>query len=421
MKLNFKYRGFDLLIIGGIVLVLLGFVIAGIILYNYYVWSNGQINFRGSKENPVSFSDLATVLAGTSGLLFSLAGIFFFTYTLYQAKKEMNETQGLLASQIKESYFHNLLKNHKEMVNAIPDNIPLTNSVFETFNRELGFKEKVRIIIDELELYGIAIKNNNFSSFHQTQNNPVRLYNRYFEVKQVGKSLLHIINFIKREFKNEEHYHTTLQLSLCPEESFLIGLIIKNKLEPFERINSEYCSYYEEKALNFKGEENKSIPSLIRKPLPANFICFTDDPENKEFQDRMRKATFLKVEGLTENYNLTSVVCEAEYFNENERRKTREIVESELKNDSQISLFELYKGGLHSLFKHSDQLELYLTFYYENKIDFNDYFSVQQDGIVVRKEYKNTSSDLLLNGRINIEKRKKKVEMVYHFRIIEPI
>lgn len=242
------------LVIGGCIFTVCGFGIGFLVLRDYWVIKS---NIHFSEDS--KFEDLGSVLSGTAGVFFTIASVLFFTYSLYQTNKEMNETQSIMKRQLSESTFFNLIKHHRELVRS--------------FEGDFSFNDKMKVIISQLEAFSVCLNSRTFQTFSQTLLSPAPIYLENQTVKIVGASLVHISKLIRNKLDNENFYHTTFYSGLSDNERFLIGMIFENSLE--ETSGKPTFDYSEFFLANspFKNEQQSRYfpPIKITSKLSGNF------------------------------------------------------------------------------------------------------------------------------------------------------
>lgn len=218
----------------GIGFILLGIYFAIKIYFNYIEYL-GLPNFRNERD----FDKFANVLSGTTGLCFTLAGVIFLGYTLYQTRIEMRDTRDIFSTQLAESTFFQLMKYHTELY---IEHISVSDI---EGSRNYNFQEQVHTLRGRIQEYKNSIDRKSFNTFYQTLYSPNILYDNFDRVNLIGKSMVHITNFISTKLKTDERfYHNTFYFHLSRDEKWLLGLIIMNKLEPLKKYEFDYTVDY---------------------------------------------------------------------------------------------------------------------------------------------------------------------------------
>jgi len=217
-----------------IIVLAIGIVIWGLWLaeraYSDYAhYHNKSVHFNKAS----TIQDLGTVLSGSVGALFTLSGIVLLLFTIYQTKAEMVATQNIMAKQLTESTFFNLLKNHKDVI------------LKDASNKD-AFSMEIVQLKNKLKLYIECINRNEFPNVESTNFGPSGLYNSLHNLRPVAESLVHILNFVEEKLKEESSffYQRTFYSTLNNEEKYLLGFVVKNELEKTVSSQFNYCHGY---------------------------------------------------------------------------------------------------------------------------------------------------------------------------------
>ena len=233
-----------------IICVVLGLYTAQIIYTDYKAYHKNVVHFESASS---TLADMGSILSGSAGLLITLGGIILLLLTIYQTQTELSDTRTLMNTQLVESTFFNLLKNHKDVVLGM---------------NEENFDKAILACQLKLHNYFVAEKSGYFENFNLTKFSPEPIYKSSQDFQNIGKSILHIAKLIETSIEKDKRdfYHTTLLYNLSESEKFLFGMIIMNDLEPdVEKFKHKYTSTY-----NSRSSVNKNNVSV---PLIA--ISFT--------------------------------------------------------------------------------------------------------------------------------------------------
>lgn len=256
-------------------LLAVGFII-GIYLITDYNFGYRDITYK------MKFSDLGTMLSGSVGLLWSLAGIFFFIYNLQQQKEtlalqredlnlqreELALQRQELANQVNEMKTAN--KTAAIQQKAIEEQTlnSLLNSLLQN-NRKLVDLIDIKKLKTEQEQLEIILKNYSNNLKIKTFYEPTETHNSplfYISIRNLEfRNILHtyfynildIIVFIDTELKNRaEFYHRMFFNQLSYSEKYLIGFCLKNEVFS-EKINLSfnYMQTFENSQFNFTYTE----------------------------------------------------------------------------------------------------------------------------------------------------------------------
>jgi hypothetical protein len=232
------YAPINLVLALGIVAICLGIYYAFIAYFNFKEY-NGEPNFRS-----IEFIEkFASVISSTSGVCFTLAGVMFLGYTLYQTRVEMSDTREILSTQLAESTLFKLMEHHRALVEKqnSPQNIfsERDSPGANTFKNEL---EKIK---NRINRYGNCLTLHSFDSFNETRFTPNEQYKIFEKTKLIGGSLIHIINFISTKLKDEQKfYHNTLNFNITDDEKWLLGFIINHRVINLPTIPFDYTEHY---------------------------------------------------------------------------------------------------------------------------------------------------------------------------------
>lgn len=211
-------------------------------LIDYSFYTNNKFHFQQSDN----LTHLANTLAGTVGLLLTLAGIIALLKTIQQTKKEMVETQNIMNQQLVQSTFFNVLKNHSETIGG------------HNFDENDWLPNKKK----QLNQYATDLENKLFTSFAYTFASPQQIYLTDPKYKNIAKSIIHIAEMIETKITDKEFYHKTFYYNLTVNEKFLFGMVITNQLEKVLPLSFNYSEYYLANTLFKNSTVNGYFPSL---------------------------------------------------------------------------------------------------------------------------------------------------------------
>jgi hypothetical protein len=163
----------------------------------------------------------------------------------------MVATQNIMTKQLSESTFFNLLRNHKEVLLKDLDK-----------KGKKGFDEQMPNAMKLMNDYATHLLEEKFPNSHSTFHSPESLYNGMETLEPVGKSLIHMLDYIKDMLKDEEFYHRTLYHNLSKSEKLLIGMILANKLEGNKSYSFNYVKDFDDNAQYFNEEQNGYFPPV---------------------------------------------------------------------------------------------------------------------------------------------------------------
>ncbi len=242
-----------LIIILAIGLVGWGLWLANKAFTDYSYYHKHSVHF----DKDSTIQDLGTVLDGSVGSIFTLAGIILLLFTIYQTKAEMVATQNIMAQSLTESTFFNLLKNHKDVILKDAEQ---PSSDIERFSSEIF------TIKNKLKEYIAALERKEFQNFESTAYDPWSLYHSSVSLRAVGESLVHIHNFVEKKLKgdNSFFYQRTFYSNLNKDEKYLLGFIIRNELDILLQTDFLYSGDY---LLTLENPERPIMNSFTPIPI----------------------------------------------------------------------------------------------------------------------------------------------------------
>lgn len=225
-------------------------------------------------------SDLATILAGPSGICASLAGLFFVLENLELQRKtihqqqvsidqqkdsidlqrqelqnqilEMKESNEYFKQQTEtfkvqstESTFFQLLENHRSLISSL---------TFEETVGYSGLNKYYQAIKSKNTEYYRASKTGNVREIHIGSYYPVRLLKPQVEnIEQIYSNIKHLVEFIKQKLDNKLFYHQTLYNTLSKAEKYILGIYCINfQKDAIPLLQSDVFNYL----IEFQGSGN---------------------------------------------------------------------------------------------------------------------------------------------------------------------
>jgi hypothetical protein len=158
-------------------------------------------------------------------------------------------TEVILQTQLTESTFFNLLKNHKEVVLA-------GSSEF--------FSSKMADVITEVNEYAAYIRDSSFPSCGSTHKSPSAIFLRNHLLMDIGRNIHHIAQFIEEKIphNSRDFYHSTLYNSFSTGEKYLYGMVKANLLlKEVDKIIYNYSDYYFE-TTRYSERKGYFIPEI---------------------------------------------------------------------------------------------------------------------------------------------------------------
>lgn len=324
----------------GSLFALIGLIV-GIMALTAYLKHHDFFDFDSDSK----LSDLGTFLAGSSGILFTISSVLFFTYSLQQTNREMSETQSIMKRQLAESTFFNLLKHHRELVNS--------------FEKIGAFSGNVDQLKYELRQYATCLESWRFESLDETRNSPAAIYERQQILKTVGGGLVHIAAFIRDKLSNDAFYHGTFYQGATNEERFLLGMIIMNQLEKEAiRFNFDYTEYFREHTTYINAERSGYFPPMTIAKINSSFwLGGLNAGFVKMIEEQIRIATRIGVTGI-ENLEIERLECYVE-------GRVNDAVFP--KKSSEINLYEFVERNLYRYLEPLSPVVVQLKFYFRDK------------------------------------------------------
>lgn len=217
---------------------------------------------------------LGTLLSGTSGILWALAGVLlFFSALKYQRqdlilqREEMTETRKVLKEQsdtlkiqTAESTYFRLLDNHRSLISSL------------SFAEDVGYKGLAKFYIklkkDTEIYYQSAHLRKIVKSIHGTYYPLTQLKHQRENIEQIYCNIYHLISFITVKLNNDLFYHETLYHTLSTGEKYILGLYVLNE-------KAENSKFFHDHGFNYLKEFEGSGNAAYLKEKDPYFPYLT--------------------------------------------------------------------------------------------------------------------------------------------------